>query len=262
MATASGPALTPEETGQRGKAAIIAIGAAFGHEASFADAGRRLGLDRWGFYFGARAGVLGPVDADVVTAACGFFAPSLVRPSWQSALTAGPPSELVAEDVRLCTAWARCHLASLPGIERLADLASRVVSAADASGRALFAAWRALPCRASDPPGRAGLDLLRLREHRGAGHLLAIAAEGLTPLEAILAGPGERKAAANGWCPPYPPATSQTGRRLAAAQRRSDALACQPYTCLDGAERAEFVSLLQSAHQHAIGQRPTRRPVS
>jgi len=262
MATASEPALTPEETGRRVKAAIIAIGAAFGHEASFAEAGRRRGLDRWGFYFGARAGVLGPVDADVVTAACGFFAPSLVRPSWESALTAGPPGELVAEDVRLCTSWARCHLASLPGIERLADLASRVVSAADASGRALFAAWRALPCRASDPPGRAGLDLLRLREHRGAGHLLAIAAEGLTPLEAILAGPGERKAAANGWCPPYPPATSQTGRRLAAAQRRSDALACQPYTCLDGAERAEFVSLLQSAHQHAIGQRPTRRPVS
>lgn len=144
------PALTPEGTGRRVKAAVIHVGAAFGHEAAFSDAGRQLGLGRWSFYFGARAGVLGPVDAEVVTAVCGFFSPSLVRPAWESALAAASPAELVAEDVRLCIARARRHLGQLPGIDHLASLISRVVAAADASGRPLFAAWRALP----DPADR------------------------------------------------------------------------------------------------------------
>lgn len=251
MAVAGEPALTPGETAQRVKAAVIGVGAAFGHERAFTDAGRRLGLDRWAFYFGARAGVLGPVDADVITAVCGFFAPGLVRPAWESALAAAAPADLVAEDVRLCVAWARRHLAGLPGVGRLADLADRVVDAADASGRALFAAWRALPSPAADAAGRAGLALLRLREHRGGGHLLAVATEGLTPLEAILAGPGPAKAAANGWQPPYPPAAAGASRRLAAAEQRTDALAGAAYACLNPGERAELVALLQTAHRQA-----------
>jgi hypothetical protein len=253
MATAGEPALTPGETARRAKMAVIHIGAAFGHEASFAEAGRRLGLGRWAFYFGARAGVLGDVDADVVTAVCGFFAPGLVRRAWESALAAAAPDVLVSEDVELCITWARGHLAGLRRIERLAELATRVVNAADASGRALFAAWRALPDPADDPAARAGLALLRLREHRGAGHLIAVTAEGLTPLAAILAGPGHAKAAANGWDPPYPRLTEQDAQRLAAAEPHTDALASMPYACLDAAERTELVALLQSAHRRLTG---------
>jgi hypothetical protein len=253
MTAAGEPALPPSETARRVKMAVIDIGAAFGHEASFTETGRRLGLGRWAFYFGARAGVLGAVDADVVAAVCGFFAPALVRPAWESALAAASPDVLVTEDVRLCITWARGHLAGLPGIERLADLAARVVDAADASGRALFAGWRALPDPADDPAARAGLALLRLREHRGAGHLIAVTAQGLTPLAAILAGPGPAKAAANGWDPPYPRLTTQDAQRLAAAVQHTDALASLPFACLDAAERAELVALLQLAHRRLIG---------
>jgi hypothetical protein len=247
VAVAAEPVLTPGETARRVKQAVIHVGAAFGHEAAFADAGQRFGLDWWAFYFGARAGVLGPVDADVVVAACGFFAPALVGPAWDSALSAASPGELVAADVGLCVAWARRRLASLPGIDRLAELAGRVVDAADASERPLFAAWRALPDPAADPAARAGLALLRLREHRGSGHLLAVAAEGLTPLEAILAGPGPAKAAANGWRPPYPPAGDAA--RLLAAERRTGELAGVPYACLDAGERRELVDLAQAAYE-------------
>lgn len=253
MVVADEPALTPWETGRRVKDTVIHVGAAFGHEAAFRDAGRQLGLDQWAFYFGARAGVLGPVDAEVVTAVCGFFSPSLVHPAWESALAAASPAELVAEDVRLCIAWARRHLGQLPGIDHLAGLISRVVAAADATGRPLFAAWRALPDPAERPPAdQVGLGLLRLREHRGAGHLLAVAANGLTPLEAILAGAGPAKAAANGWRPPYPPITRETAQRLAAADQCTDALAGMSYGCLDRSERAEFVTLLGSVHQLTV----------
>jgi hypothetical protein len=255
VTTVAEPALTPEETARRVRDAVVEVGAAFGHEASFAETGRRLGLDQWAFYFGARAGVLGPVAADVVVAACGFFAPGLVYPAWQSALAAGPLDALVGEDVGLCVGWARRHLGDLPGIDRLADLAGRVVDAADASGRSLFAAWRSLPDPADDPAARAGLALLRLREHRGSGHLLAVVSEGLAPVAAILAGPGPDKAAANGWPAPYPPATDETVRQLAAAERRAAVLAGMPYACLDGTERTELVRLLQSAHQRATESR-------
>jgi hypothetical protein len=249
MTTAGEAALTPGETARRVKLAVIHVGAAFGHEASFAETGRRLDLDPWAFYFGARAGVLGRVDADVVTAACGFFAPGLVRPAWESALAAASPDELVREDVTLCAGWARRHLAGLPGIERLADLAGRVAAAADASARPLFAAWRARPDPAADPAARAGLALLRLREHRGGGHLLAVVAEGLTPLAAILAGAGPAKASANGWHPPYPALAADAAQRLEAAEQRTNALAGAAYECLDPGERAELVRLLQSARQ-------------
>jgi hypothetical protein len=245
------PALTPEETARQVKRAVIRVGAAFGHELAFRTAAQRFGLDRWAFYFGARAGVLGPVGADVVVAACGFFAPGLVRPAWEAALGAATPDELVAEDVRLCVAWARRHLAGLRGIDRLADLAGRAAAAADASGRVLFAAWQARPDPAADPAARAGLALLRLREHRGSGHLLAVAAEGLTPLAAILAGPGPAKAAANGWHPPYP--APGEAPRLLAAEQRTDGLAGLPYACLEPGERAELVTLLQAALEQAGG---------
>ena len=258
MATGSEPALTPAETARRAGQAVGQVGAAFGHEVSFTETGRRLGLGRRAFYFGARAGVLGPVDADVVTAVCGFFAPGLVRPAWEAALAAAAPAALVSEDVRLCITWARRHLAGLPGIERLADLAGRVVDAADATSRGLFAAWRAWPDPAGDPAARTGLALLRLREHRGGGHLLAVSAEGLTPLAAILAGPGPAKAAANGWAPPYPAVTGEDTQRLIAAEGRTDALAGMAYACLDSAERAELVSLLQAARQRVTRQGPLR----
>ena len=149
---------------------------------------------------------------------------------------------------------ARRHLAGLAGIERLADLAGRVVDAADATSRGLFAAWRAWPDPAGDPAARAGLALLRLREHRGGGHLLAVSAEGLTPLEAILAGPGPAKAAANGWDPPYPSVSGERTQRLHAAGRRTDALAGMAYACLDTAERADLVGLLRAARQRTIRQ--------
>ena len=54
-ATGNEPALTPAETARLARRAVIDVGAAFGHEVSFAETGRRLGLDPRAFYFGARA---------------------------------------------------------------------------------------------------------------------------------------------------------------------------------------------------------------
>jgi hypothetical protein len=155
---------------------------------------------------------------------------------------------MVAADVDLCVAWARRHFHDAAAAERLAHLTGRVVAAADGSGRPLFAAWRALPDPSHDAAARVGLALLRLREHRGSSHLISVVAEGLTPLEAILVDSGAGKAAANGWAPPYPGVQDGT-MRIAAVNRRTDALAGLPYAALDVAERVELLRLLESAHR-------------
>jgi hypothetical protein len=240
--------VTPEETARRAKPAIVRLGAAFGSDPTFDKTAAQLGLSRWAFYFGARAGVLGRVDAEVVAAACGFFAPSLVTAAWDEALAAHDPTTIVAADVRLCLEWAREHFADAPtDLTRAAVLAERVVAAADATARPLFAGWRALPARADDPAGRLALALLRLREHRGASHLIAVAAEGLTPLEAILVDSGQPKAAANGWLPPYPQ-TVVARTRMLGADRRAGILAGRPYAALTEPERDDLVSTLEALH--------------
>jgi hypothetical protein len=85
-----------------------------------------------------------------------------------------------------------------------------------------------------------------LHEHRQGVYLIAVRAAGLTPLEAIIAGPeGETGAVAFGWQPPYPPA-GPIVRRLMWAESVADAIAGQAYAQLDNGERIEFVGLLES----------------
>jgi hypothetical protein len=83
-------------------------------------------------------------------------------------------------------------------------------------------------------------------------HVVAVRASGLTPLQAIIAGPeGETGAVAFGWQPPYPPA-GPIVRRLMWAESVADALAGQAYAALDRAERVEFVGLLESISHRLV----------
>lgn len=237
--------MTPEEAARRAAPAITRLGAAFGDDPAFAAAAARFGGDRWPLYFAARAGVLGPVDADVVAAVCGFFAPAFVRAAWER-VPPGELAELVALDVELCAAWARQHL---PDDDRLAELTAAAVAAADAAGRPLFAAWRALPDHHHDAAARIGLNLLRLREHRGGSHLIAVVAGGGTPLDAVLAAGGHRKAIANGWQPPFPKATPNTGPDMRPdpdLERRTDLLAAAPFAGLREDDRDELAERLEA----------------
>jgi hypothetical protein len=102
-----------------------------------------------------------------------------------------------------------------------------------------------------DGPGaRAAVALHLLAEHRAAALLIAIRAAGLTPVQALIAGPeGEAAAVAFGWQPPYP----QPGpllRRRAWADAITDHLCGQVFTTLSEQERAELVTLLDQALAH------------
>jgi hypothetical protein len=241
--------MTPEDVVLRTKTVVTGVGAAFGSDPRYRARGLQLGLAQWQFYFGGRGGVLGDVDGEVVAAACGFFAPDFVRDAWDAARARAPLATIVEADVDECVRWARTVYGHLAELERLADLAERVVAAADPAGRTLFAAWRSLPVPADDAGARVALALLRLREHRGGSHLLAVVACGLTPLTAILAGPGTAKAEANGWRAPWPDLPPKARDMLEEAERLTNELAAAPYACLAADERTELVHLLDRVHE-------------
>ncbi|GAA3472981.1 SCO6745 family protein [Nonomuraea roseola] len=251
--------MTPDDVVRHTEHVVTGVGAAFGSDPLYRARGESLSLSRWPFYFGGRAGVLGEVHADVAAAACGFFAPDLVREAWSTARAATSLATIVHADVEECLRWARRVYGHLMGLERLAYLAEQVVEAADPAGRPLFAAWRSHPAPAHEAVDRVALALLRLREHRGGSHLIAVLAGALTPLTAILAGPGIDKAVANGWRPPWPalPSTARSARDEAV--RLTDELAAAPYAVLTRAERLELVDLLDQvheAHQRFLRRRP------
>ncbi|SDY01469.1 hypothetical protein SAMN05444365_101378 [Micromonospora pattaloongensis] len=239
--------MTPEQGASAAKPGLLELGGAFSEAPQTLRRARRMGLSGWAFYVAGRGGALGDVPAETVAAALGFIAPEAVADGWDAARQVTPPIEVATTTLDECCRWGAEHLDGFPRVARLVELLRRVVRAADPAGMPLFAAWRALG-EPDDAPGAQAAALLhQLREYRGAAHLLAVRASGLTPLEAILAGPeGEAGAVAFGWQPPYPPAGPLIRRRLW-AEAVTDRITGSAFAALEPTERAELVGLLNCA---------------
>lgn len=224
------------------------LGGGFFLSSQAKQAGRDLGLRGWPTYFVGRCGVLGDVDADVVAAVCGFFPVEFVRKVWDEGrnidLTLATEVYLLA-----CQDWGRQHLAAFPGIDRLTELVEAVVLQASPIGAPLFAGWRALRF-VDDPHGKCAQLLTTLRELRGAMHLSAVMAVGLTPREAILAGPGGvSNASFFGWTDLDLDADRAAWARdaRAEAERLTDRMVASSWGVLPLAERFELATLLDEA---------------
>lgn len=202
-----------------------------------------LGLRGRPLYHLGRAGVLGDVPVEVVVAVEAFFPPDVVRAAWVDGRAGQRPQDVAAFYAQGCADVARRRFPDDERTRRAADLVERVVDAADPTGLPLFAGWR-LAARPADPPGRLGLLLNVLREHRGAVHVAAVAAMGIPPLAAIVAGRyGEANARFFSWPEPYPdPAPWRA--RWDAAEDLTAAAAGRPYDALHPDERAELAALV------------------
>lgn len=197
------------------------------------------------YYVAGRGGVLGDVDADVVTAAFGYFAPSAIRALWTTGIAVEGARAAAVRYGAGCTSWGRQRLEGFDGAERLADLAGRLVDSVDPAGLSLFAGWRA-EARPDDAPGRAYLLLHVLRELRGSVHIVATTASGLSPLESILTNEagGAAMAGMFGWSEPFPDVSSLAGRRHDAEALTDTLMARHLETGLTGTERADLVDLV------------------
>ncbi|MFC4033329.1 hypothetical protein ACFO3J_17800 [Streptomyces polygonati] len=162
------------------------------------------------FWVVGRAGVLGSCPPEIAAAAIAFEPPAIVRRAWSAVPQGLSHHDVALEYKGVIVRWAERAFRDVD-LEILAQvdlLGRRIAHAAPASLGVLFAGWRGL-----DPPesaaGRAGLTIHVLRELRGAAHICALAASGLTPLDAILAAPhppprtGPKYAERMGWVGPF-----------------------------------------------------------
>ncbi|MDO3701245.1 hypothetical protein Q3W71_06060 [Micromonospora sp. C28SCA-DRY-2] len=242
--------MTPEQVAAASKPIVLELGDAYTRCPTTLRRARLLGISGWAFYITGRAGALGDVRAETVAAALGFIEPGAVADGWDGAARTIRPFEVALASLVECCRWGDERLATSPGVERLADLLERAVLAADASGMPLFAAWRAVTMPGGTPGARAAAGLRLLREHFAGAHLLAVRASGMSPLEAVLAGPeGEAGAVACGWPPPYPPVGPLVRRRLW-AEAVTDRLTTAAFAALGPADGTELLELLTATRAH------------
>jgi len=140
----------------------------------------------WMGYFAGRAAPMGPVGAEVVLATFYNFSIAHVSRAIPDAWTFAPPSAALEARQRgaaaaLQRAFASNNLAE--AVETAGVLARAAAQAAPMEGRALFAANRALPWP-EEPAAALWHACTLLREHRGDGHIAALAAVGIGGREA------------------------------------------------------------------------------
>jgi hypothetical protein len=211
--------------------------------------GMRSGQDVW---IVGRAGVLGNGDADVATAGLGFLAPARVRAAWDS-LPPGLSHRGVADAyTELCCRWGSESLCAFDSrrVARIDELGRAIADAADGSIGTVFAGWRAQP-QPDDVNARAALTMHVLRELRGGAHILANAACGITPLQAVLASPappprsGPAWAEHLGWTGPFDDAESARAARLE-AERLTSRIIMPAYSAVGEAALDEFAELVET----------------
>ena len=173
--------------------AIVVVGGRFMRDPITKQRGSVLGFKGSAFGFGGRAGVLGDVGAEVVASVLAFFGPGVVERWWNEARLVMPPREAGERYAEVCADFGRARFGGVPRLDQLVDVGEAVIGGAEATGLPLFAAWRTIR-RAADTPGHAAQVLHLLREHRGSLHVLAVAAMGLTPLQAIVVSGGHERA--------------------------------------------------------------------
>lgn len=223
------------------------LGGAFMFDGDTHARGAELGFHGWSYYHLGRGGVLGDCDASVVVAAFGFFPPALQSKAWDKGRAVMSPVEAARDYARCCARFGTRVFSSYAGAGRLADLLTAVHDGASVLGVPLFAGWRALAreTEAPDDGARLALALQVGRELRGGNHLVAVAAQGVEPLQAVVSGRyGPTNAEFFGWPQPWPDPEAAKDR-MAAAEALTDDLVEPAFAALGDAERGELVTLLR-----------------
>lgn len=246
----------------------------------------------WMGYVAQRAAPLGAVGPAVVTAAFFGFHPSRIERALPDAWSfAEPPAALTARlrgvDATLRRLWGPSGPSGVESAEvrEAGDLLWEAAQGTDDAGRVLGAANRALP-RPDEPHLALWQAATTLREHRGDGHVAALVAEGVAPVEAALlkiaageaaeeplrvsrAWPEEewRRARAGlverGWLGESGALSAAGEEARARVEGRTDAAASAPWSRLgaDAAQRLEQLLRPLSARVVEAGVLPAGNPI-
>jgi hypothetical protein len=235
--------MTPEQAAHETRDAIVATTSRFMFDPALYARGAELGFDGFDFYVAGRAGVLGDVPADVVTAALVFFRRETVDAAWRQAGNVMARDAASRQFIAFGHAWAVEHFGGEVDWEQLASLLAPIVEHAPVPGAPLFAGWRLV----EEPHDATALVLHRmfvLRELRGALHGAAVLTVGLTPAEAISVRSPEL-AGMFGWDEPVGDAAPLL-ERWKLAEARTDRMLGRHFGVLGEDDRKELVEMLGS----------------
>jgi len=229
--------------------AVSQVGSHFMLDGDTYKRGAELGFEGLDFYVTGRGGVLGDVDADVVSAAFAFFEPGSVRTLWEQGRAVMPAAQAATEFAACCHRWAETHVPDDLDASRLADLAGRVVATARPACAPVFAGWRALPVPEA-PKARAVHHMNVLRELRLGLHSAAVLAAGLSPLQALSVR-SPAMAPLFGW----PELADVTGLQAVwdDAEANTNRAIAHAYEGLDDGERTELVELTGALRKAIAG---------
>jgi len=130
----------------------------------------------WRGYFASRAAPLGAAGPELVTALFGGFAPQMVARAVPQVWSVATPQQVQAARLAGAVAALRRLLGKdwLPTVTSAAELTGLCLGALPLPGRPMAAAQAGLP-RPDEPLAALWHDCTVLREHRGDGHLAAVA---------------------------------------------------------------------------------------
>jgi len=151
-----------------------------------------LGMHPWASYFGQRAAPMGAVTAPVVTATFYGFSPSLVEKSVPAVWDRISPADAWADRVRsvgIVLDRAVAGLIEPSDLDRAIATGEQLVDAFVPGGRPLGSAHAVMP-RPSDPLQHLWVVVSALREYRGDGHVAALVAAGVEPIESMVTSTG------------------------------------------------------------------------
>jgi hypothetical protein len=131
-------------------------------------------------YFASRSAAMGPVPAEVVIATFFNFCPRLVRSAIPAAWEKASPAALLDARQRAVD-----DVAGSPEVAEAAALVRRAIEGVEAHGRPLYGGHACLPWP-DEPHVSFWHGLALTREHRGDGHIAALVAAGVSPLDALI----------------------------------------------------------------------------
>jgi hypothetical protein len=141
----------------------------------------------WRGYFAGRVAPLGNVGPEAATAVCFVFEPAMVARALPDIWQRCAPADALAARLDGAQHALRRAFDDVPidDVREAGTLARAVAETGDVAGRPLFAANRSLPWP-DDPYAQLWHATTLLREHRGDGHVHALAAAGLGACEALV----------------------------------------------------------------------------
>ena len=197
-------------------------------------------------YVAGRGGVLGEATGATVAAVFAIFEPAMTASLWQEGVAVRGAAGAAAVYWEQLAQFARKYLAGADGLDRIAELGEKVISAAPGLRLPLFEGWRAMPL-ADDAPARAAQVMFVLRELRGDVHLNLLSASGVTPVEAHMLGHDESYTRMFGWSEPFADGADKKDRYAEVESDTNRRMTELFEAALDGDELAELARLTTAA---------------